>query len=84
MEELNNGPWATFNEGPITNYIHQVILRDAFTNNKLKKLDIVPEYYRLSEKTADMYWKTNWTGPVDIKRFEYAITDPMRRPKRLL
>jgi MoaA/NifB/PqqE/SkfB family radical SAM enzyme len=84
MEELNNGPWATFNEGPITNYIHQVILRDAFTNNKLKKLDIVPEYYRLSEKTADMYWKTNWTGPVDIKQLEYAITDPMRRPKRLL
>jgi hypothetical protein len=83
MEELSNGPWANFIQGPISNYIHQVILRDAFINNKLKPLDITPDYYRLQD-TKKEYWKTNWTGPVDIDRLEYYIEDPQRRPKKLL
>lgn len=83
MEELSNGPWANFIQGPISNYIHQVILRDAFVNNNLKPLDITPDHYRLQE-TKTEYWKTNWTGPIDISRLEYTIEDPRRRPKRLL
>jgi MoaA/NifB/PqqE/SkfB family radical SAM enzyme len=84
MEELNNGPWATFIDGPISNYIHQVILRDAFTNNKLKKLDITPDHYVLKEKYEDTYWKTNWSGVTEIDDFEYIIKDSKRRPKKLL
>lgn len=84
MEELSNGPWAAFNEGPISNYIHQVILRDAFTNNKLKKLDLMPDHYKLKEKYENTYWKNNWTGPTEFTEFEYTIKDPNRRPKRLL
>ena len=83
MEELNNGPWASFIQGPISNYIHQVILRDAFTNNKLKQLDVTPDYYRLQDYKKD-YWKTNWTGPVDITELEYQFENSTKQPKRLL
>jgi hypothetical protein len=83
MEELNNGPWASFIQGPISNYIHQVILRDAFTNNKLKQLDITPDYYRLQDYKKE-YWKTNWTGPTDITELEYQFENSTKKPKRLL
>ncbi len=84
MEELNNGPWAALNEGPITNYIHQVILRDAFTNNKMKRLDIVPDHYVLKEKFESNYWKKNWSGPIEISELEYKFESPAKKPKRLL
>ena len=83
MEELNNGPWASFIQGPISNYIHQVILRDAFTNNKLKQLDITPDYYRLQDYKKD-YWKTNWVGPVDVTELEYKFENSLKKPKKLL
>jgi hypothetical protein len=83
MEELNNGPWASFIQGPVSNYIHQVILRDAFTNNKLKRFDLTPDYYRLQDYKKD-YWKTNWTGPVDISELDYKFESPIKKPKELL
>ena len=89
MEELNNGPWATFVDGPITNYIHQVILRDAFINNGLKRYDMCPEYYHLkNSQELDMpknnYWKHNWSGPTEFDKFEYSVLDDRRKPKKLL
>lgn len=89
LEELNNGPWATFVDGPITNYIHQVILRDAFVNNKLKRYDICPEYYHLKsgdelDNPDNQYWKTHWNGPIEIDDFDFTITDNRKKPKKLL
>lgn len=46
MEELATGPWCQFYDGPITNFVHQVITRDAFKNKGLPMLDLVPEEYR--------------------------------------
>lgn len=46
MEELATGPWSQFYDGPITNFVHQVITRDAFKNQGLPMLDLVPEKYR--------------------------------------
>ncbi len=89
LEELNNGPWATFVDGPITNYIHQVILRDAFVNNNLKRYDICPEYYHLKDgieldKPENSYWRNNFSGTIDIDKFDYTISDIRKRPKKLL
>jgi hypothetical protein len=52
MEELATGPWSQFYDGPITNFVHQVITRDAFKNKGLPMLDLVPEKYRYKEITA--------------------------------
>jgi hypothetical protein len=49
MEELAVGPWCQFYDGPITNFVHQVITRDAFKNMGLPMLDLVPEKYRYKE-----------------------------------
>jgi hypothetical protein len=32
MEELKTGPWCQFYDGPITNFVHQVITRDLIIN----------------------------------------------------
>jgi sulfatase maturation enzyme AslB (radical SAM superfamily) len=46
LEELRCGPWGSFVPGvPLTNLMHQVILRDAAVNKGLKLLDEVPERY---------------------------------------
>lgn len=87
MEELNNGPWATFNEGPITNYIHQVILRDAFVNNKMIRHDICPSFYHLKnnqemELPENRYWRDGWQGPVEFTKFDYTITNKNKIPIR--
>lgn len=89
MEELNTGPWANFHNGPITNFVHQVIMRDAFVNNKLKKLDDCPEYYHIKlgsklSKPENKHWKEGWNGPVEFTEFDYTIKDPKKRPKRFL
>lgn len=86
MEELNCGPWCNFYSGPITNFVHQVITRDAYINNKLPQLDLVPKKYEykpigFGENTD--YWKNNWTGPVAIQNFDWTITDPDMLPRRL-
>ena len=47
LEQLKTGPWCDFVPGlPITNFVHQVITRDAFINNKLIPLDVVPTKYQ--------------------------------------
>jgi organic radical activating enzyme len=45
LSELQTGPYAKFYDGPVSNFVHQVILRDAFINMKLPKLDSVPIQY---------------------------------------
>lgn len=46
LEELRCGPWGSFVPGvPLTNLMHQVILRDAAINKGMKLPDSVPERY---------------------------------------
>jgi hypothetical protein len=72
MEELVTGPWAQFYDGAATNFVHNVITRDAYTNNRMPKLDLVPQRYRYATPDAPMtYWKENWLGPVPFSKFEY-------------
>lgn len=85
MEELLTGPWAQFHDGPVTNFVHQVIMRDVFVNNKIKKLDDCPWYYHF--KTHDQlassefrYWRDGWKGPVDFTDFDYTIKDERKKP----
>ena len=82
MEELNTGPWANFQDGPLTNFVHQVILRDAFVNNSKPRLDWAPSYYHIKtpDEIGTSHWKTNWQGPVEFTEFEYKIDDPTKRP----
>jgi MoaA/NifB/PqqE/SkfB family radical SAM enzyme len=46
MEEFICGPWARF-LFPITNFVHQIILRDGLVNKNLPRLDLPPEKYIL-------------------------------------
>ena len=63
MEELVTGPWCQFYDGPITNFVHQAITRDAFKNMNKPMLDEAPEKYQYRSMSADTYshWKDNWT-----------------------
>jgi hypothetical protein len=45
LDYLKTGPWSYFYDGPVTNFVHQVIMRDATINNNLPKLDEVPFIY---------------------------------------
>ena len=45
MDELNSGPWCYFYEGPITNFVHQVITRDVYKNKGIIAPDFCPEKY---------------------------------------
>lgn len=47
LEELICGPWGNFAPNqPMTNLVHQVIIRDAVVNKKLLVSDQVPNKYR--------------------------------------
>jgi hypothetical protein len=51
MQQLKHSPWAKINkQGYLTNFVHQVITRDAYVNKALPVLDRVPEMYTYSEK----------------------------------
>ena len=51
MQQLKHSPWAKFNrQGYLTNFVHQVITRDAYVNKELPVLDSVPEAYTYNEK----------------------------------
>ena len=51
MHHLKHSPWAKFNrQDYITNFVHQVITRDAYVNKGLPVLDRVPEAYTYNEK----------------------------------
>ena len=62
MEELATGPWCQFYDGPITNFVHQVITRDAFKNMNMPMLDTVPERYQYRSMIDSKfdYWKDSW------------------------
>lgn len=62
MEELATGPWCQFYDGPITNFVHQAITRDAFKNMGKPMLDVAPEryHYRPMSGYHFDYWKDNW------------------------
>ena len=46
MEELMTPPWCDFVPGkPITNFLHQVMLRDAAVNNNMELHDTCPKKY---------------------------------------
>ena len=80
LEELATGPWCQFYDGPITNFVHQVITRDAFKNMSLPQLDVIPERYQYRSMTNDHfdYWKTNWQGPVEFTEFDWTVSDRMK------
>lgn len=63
MEELATGPWCQFYEGPITNFVHQAITRDAFKNMNKPMLDVAPERYQYRPMSGGHfnYWKDNWS-----------------------
>jgi organic radical activating enzyme len=45
MHELKTGPWCKFYDGPVTNFVHQVIMRDISVNKKIILPDTVPYEY---------------------------------------
>lgn len=73
MEELVTGPWSQFYHGPVTNFVHQVITRDAYKNNGLPMLDQCPDryHYRPLHDHSTAYWRDTWTGPVQIEKLEW-------------
>ena len=48
MTELKRAPWAKFIDGPISNFCHQIVLRDAFVNKKMQAIDTVPDAYTMN------------------------------------
>lgn len=75
LEELSTGPWCQFYDGPISNFVHQVITRDAFINMNMPMLDVIPERYQYRPMTGSDfdYWKTNWKGPVEFTEFDWTL-----------
>jgi MoaA/NifB/PqqE/SkfB family radical SAM enzyme len=47
MEELRSGPWCDFVPDGITNFLHQVIRRDVWKNNKTILPDLPPLRYQI-------------------------------------
>ena len=83
MEELATGPWCEFVEGPITNFVHQVIVRDAVKNNKLSLIDHAPtkyHYRHIQNEFNDHHWKHHWNGPVEFTEFDWVIEDQDKLP----
>lgn len=80
MEELDTGPWCQFYDGPITNFVHQVITRDAYINMKMPALDLVPLKYRYEPTKEKDYWKDNWTGPTAVKELDWTWMSPEATP----
>ena len=84
LEELRTGPWCNFYEGPITNFVHQVITRDAYRNNNLPAPDIVPvryQYRPITEAFNTDHWTHRWNGPVEFTEFDFTIDDPTMLPQ---
>jgi Radical SAM superfamily len=75
MEELNVGPWCQFYDGPVTNFVHQVITRDAYKNMGRQPLDKCPSkyHYKSFNELGKDYWKNNWTGPLEVEELDWTI-----------
>jgi hypothetical protein len=86
MEELATGPWCKFIDGPITNFVHQVIVRDAVKNNNLPMLDLVPtkyHYRRITEEFNDHHWRHHWGGPIKFTEFDWSIDAQDMQPIKI-
>ena len=86
LEELATGPWCQFYDGPITNFVHQVITRDSYKNMSMPQLDIVPERYQyrsMSNSQFD-YWKHNWQGPVEFTEFDWTTEQIPKKVKTVI
>lgn len=84
LEELRTGPWCNFYEGPITNFVHQVITRDAYRNNNIPAPDIVPvryQYRPIKEEFNTDHWTHHWSGPVEFTEFDFTIDQPDMIPQ---
>jgi len=69
MEELNMGPYCQFYGKPITNFVHQVIVRDIYKNMKFPLYDGVPNKFTIyGDKT---YWRDTFTGMKEISDYDY-------------
>lgn len=76
MEELRTGPWCNFYDGPITNFVHQVITRDAYINMNKPILDLVPDRYRyrkIDQAFNHDHWRHGWNGPTEFSEFDFCI-----------
>ena len=80
MEELNTGPWCQLYDGPITNFVHQVITRDAYKNKGLSKLDLPPVKYQHQPCKEKTHWKHNWAGPVPFDTFKFEWPSDLPKP----
>jgi molybdenum cofactor biosynthesis enzyme MoaA len=62
LEQLQCGPWCDFVPGkPVTNFLHQIMLRDAAVNKKMYLYDTVPARYTIQSKNID-YKESQWTN----------------------
>jgi len=53
LEELRTGPWADFVPGkPITNFLHQIMLRDAAVNKNMMLWDTVSNRYQFRSRES--------------------------------
>lgn len=80
MEELATGPWCQFYDGPITNFVHQVITRDAYKNMSKTKLDDAPVRYQYRPMSGYQfdYWKNLWTGTKSISTIDWSFFTPVK------
>lgn len=80
LEELATGPWCQFYDGPITNFVHQVITRDAYKNMSFPMLDVSPARYQYRPMSGDHfdYWKDSWTGPTVMTSFDWTFFEPSK------
>jgi len=62
LEQLQCGPWCDFVPGkPVTNFLHQIMLRDAVVNKKMILHDTVPDRYVIKAKNVE-YKESPWTN----------------------
>jgi len=62
MEQLQCGPWCDFVPGkPVTNFLHQIMLRDAVINEGKSLHDTVPTKYMFKPNDVADYPLTEWT-----------------------
>lgn len=80
MEELNCDPYCYFYDGPITNFVHQVITRDAYINMGIAPQDRVPEKYVLQNGKMP-YWRDNWKGITEIDDFDWTYDSKDMHPR---
>lgn len=86
MEELNVGPWCQFYQGPITNFVHQVITRDIYRNKNIPAPDLCPSRYhhQAPDVVGNSYWKYNWEGPKKVSSLDWDYIDNTYKPKSII